>query len=86
MFANYLELIRNVKLAISNKWTNKEITTFFFISEYKLAIISKYKWNIKQINLLILKIHDIEYKLKSGKYFKNLVIDSFFLNICDIII
>lgn len=82
MIAAYqLELIRNIKLLLHNGSQEQEIIEKLNISQIQLKSLMKSELEVKEINQLLVKAHDLDFQVKSGKIAKNLAIDLFFCEI-----
>lgn len=76
-----LELIRNIKLLIDEGYTDQEIEKKLNISLMQIRSLLKCQLEVKEINKLLVKAHEFDFKVKSGKLAKNLAIDLFFCKI-----
>lgn len=76
-----LELIRNIKLLLQDKYSLPEIETKLNISILQINNLLQCQLTIDEINQLLVKAHEFDFKVKSGKLAKNLAIDLFFCKI-----
>lgn len=76
-----LELIRNIKLLLDEGYTDQEIEKKLNISLMQIRSLLKCQLEIREINKLLVKAHEFDFKVKSGKLAKNLAIDLFFCKI-----
>ncbi|MBE4704369.1 DNA polymerase III subunit delta [Spiroplasma platyhelix] len=82
LIATYqLELIRNIKLLLQDGCSEYEIGVKLNISMLQIKSLLKCQLEIKEINQLLVKAHEFDFKVKSGKLAKNLAIDIFFCKI-----
>ncbi|MGL5268781.1 MAG: DNA polymerase III subunit delta [Spiroplasma sp.] len=76
-----LELIRNIKLLLAKNFSNQEIIKKMNISVVQLKNLSLIKLQVKEINHLLIKAHELDFWVKNGKIAKKLAIGLFFSKI-----
>lgn len=82
LIATYqLELIRNIKLLLQRNYSYQEISEQLSITPLQVKSLLTAQLEIKEINQLLVKAHEFDLKVKSGKLAKNLAIDLFFCKI-----
>lgn len=82
LIASYqLELIRNIKLLLIDGFSELAIVKKLKISNIQLRSLLKCQLEVKEINELLLKAHQLDFQVKTGKIAKNLAIDLFFCKI-----
>lgn len=73
-----LELMRNIKLLLTKNYSYKIIITKLNISQIQINSLLKPELSLKTINQLLIKGHETDFQIKSGKITKNLAFDLFF--------
>ncbi|BET38523.1 DNA polymerase III subunit delta [Spiroplasma ixodetis] len=76
-----LELIRDIKILVKQKKSNEDISDILNISKFQVKILEQYLNINLNINNILLKLYELDYNIKKGKFNKNIAIDLFFLNI-----
>ncbi|WDA54731.1 MAG: DNA polymerase III subunit delta [Spiroplasma endosymbiont of Drosophila atripex] len=76
-----LELIRDIKILVKQKKSNEDISNILNISKFQVKILEQYLNINLNINNILLKLYELDYNIKKGKFNKNIAIDLFFLNI-----
>gem|GEM_PF-910874 len=73
-----LELMRNIKLLLTKNYSYQQIMTKLNISQIQINSLLKLQLELKTINLLLVKGHEVDFQIKTGKIAKNLAFDLFF--------
>lgn len=73
-----LELMRNIKLLLTKNYSYQEIIIKLNISQIQMNSLLKSQLELKTINLLLIKGHELDFQIKTGKIAKNLAFDLFF--------
>lgn len=76
-----LELIRGMKILVKQNKSNEYIAKTLNISQFQIKILEQYLNTSLNINNILLKLYELDYNIKKGKFNKNIAIDLFFLNI-----
>lgn len=76
-----LELIRGMKILVNQNKNNEDIAQTLNISQFQIKILAQYLNISLNINNILLKLYELDYNIKKGKFNKNIAIDLFFLNI-----
>lgn len=76
-----LELIRGMKILVKQNKNNEYIAKTLNISQFQVKILQQYLNTSLNINNILLKLYELDYNIKKGKFNKNIAIDLFFLNI-----
>lgn len=76
-----LELIRGMKILVKQNKNNEYIAKALNISQFQVKVLQQYLKTSLNINNILLKLHELDYNIKKGKFNKNIAIDLFFLNI-----
>ncbi|WP_425381041.1 DNA polymerase III subunit delta [Spiroplasma endosymbiont of Polydrusus pterygomalis] len=76
-----LELIRGMKILVKQNKNNEYIAKALNISQFQVKILQQYLKTSLNINNILLKLYELDYNIKKGKFNKNIAIDLFFLNI-----
>lgn len=81
ILAYQLELIRDIKILVNQKKNSEYISKILNISQFQVKILKEYLNSSLNINNILLKLYELDYNIKKGKFDKNIAIDLFFLNI-----
>ncbi|MDQ7983130.1 MAG: hypothetical protein REH79_02785 [Spiroplasma sp.] len=73
-----LELIRNIKLLLIKNVSYQEIMVTLKISQIQMNSLLKSQLELKIVNQLLVKAHELDLQIKTGKIAKNLAFDLFF--------
>lgn len=76
-----LELIRGMKILVKQNKNNEYIAKALNISQFQVKVLQQYLKISLNINNILLKLYELDYNIKKGKFNKNIAIDLFFLNI-----
>jgi len=70
--------MRNIKLLLTKNYSYQQIMTKLNISQIQINSLLKLQLELKTINLLLVKGHEVDFQIKTGKIAKNLAFDLFF--------
>jgi len=70
--------MRNIKLLLTKNYSYQQIMTKLNISQIQINSLLKLQLELKTINLLLVKGHEVDFQIKTGKIVKNLAFDLFF--------
>lgn len=73
-----LELMRNIKLLLAKNYSYQQMMTKLNISQIQMNSLLKSQLEVKTINFLLIKGHETDFQIKTGKMAKNLAFDLFF--------
>ncbi len=81
LLASQFTLIYQCKLLLNDGKNIKEIEDILKVHPYRIKLATNANYNITAIKNILIKLHNLDYDIKSGKILKNVGLDSFLLHL-----
>ena len=81
MLGNQFNLVYQCKLLSSKGLSEKEIATSLSIHPYRVKLAIETDYMISELKDILIKLHNLDFEIKSGKVDKNVGFDNFLLHL-----
>ena len=81
MLGNQFNLVYQCKLLSSKGLSEKEIATSLSVHPYRVKLAIETDYMISELKDILIKLHNLDFEIKSGKVDKNVGFDNFLLHL-----